>query len=67
MAINNLIFIIIIMITSMMISTKYAQQIDTNNKQDMSIDNQLNDLNNDTQPYIEGDQIIETRRGKAIQ
>jgi hypothetical protein len=55
------------MITSMMISTKYAQQIDTNNKQDMSIDNQLNDLNNDTQPYIEGDQIIETRRGKAIQ
>jgi hypothetical protein len=32
----------------------------------MSIDNQLNDLNNDTQPYIEGDQIIETRRGKSI-
>ena len=35
--------------------------------EDLSIDDTLKDsINNDSKPFIEGDQIIEARRGKSV-
>lgn len=57
---------------SVVFSLKNAQQIDSS-REDSSIDtlsdnvsNNLNGNINESRPYIEGDQIIEARRGKSV-